>query len=112
MGPEGAAAPADRPLLMASTIGPVEVGLVDALVGAYRTGDRPVGPLHRRGQRPGPRPGPGRAGGPRLVHAPELEAKFLAEGYGTGRHPLAQNDFVICGPAATRPASASRRICR
>ena len=41
-----------------------------------------------------------------LVHAAELEERFLAEGYGTGRHPLAQNDFVVCGPAEDPQASA------
>lgn len=120
MGPERSDALADRPLLMASTIGPVEVGLVDALVGAYRAetghwvryiaaGSGQALDLARAGRVD-----------LALVHAPELEAKFLAEGYGTGRHPLAQNDFVICGPAADpagirtagSAAEAMRRIAQ
>ncbi|NBG87484.1 substrate-binding domain-containing protein [Isachenkonia alkalipeptolytica] len=33
-----------------------------------------------------------------LVHAPELEEEFVAEGYGTERYPVMYNDFVILGP--------------
>ena len=35
-----------------------------------------------------------------LVHAPALEEKFVAEGFGTRRIPLMYNDFVIMGPAS------------
>ncbi len=38
-----------------------------------------------------------------LVHDPEAEAKFVAEGWGIGRRPVMYNDFVIVGPA-TDPA--------
>jgi tungstate transport system substrate-binding protein len=33
-----------------------------------------------------------------LVHDPESEAQFLAEGHGTSRRQIAWNDFVIVGP--------------
>ncbi len=35
-----------------------------------------------------------------LVHDPDAEAKFIAEGHGINRHEIAWNDFVIVGPAA------------
>lgn len=35
-----------------------------------------------------------------LVHDPEAEAKFIAEGHGIDRTQIAWNDFVIVGPAA------------
>lgn len=35
-----------------------------------------------------------------LVHAPEAEKQFVAEGYGVERHALMHNDFVIVGPEA------------
>jgi tungstate transport system substrate-binding protein len=35
-----------------------------------------------------------------IVHALALEERFIAEGYGLGRHELMANDFVIVGPAA------------
>ena len=33
-----------------------------------------------------------------LVHAPELEEKFIAMNYGTNRKPVMYNEFVIAGP--------------
>jgi len=33
-----------------------------------------------------------------LVHAPEQEAAFIAEGHGMGRYDVMYNDFVIVGP--------------
>src|SRR5687767_5553501 len=33
-----------------------------------------------------------------LVHAPPAESAFVAEGYGTVRCQVMQNDFVIVGP--------------
>lgn len=35
-----------------------------------------------------------------LVHAPDAEEKFMAEGHGARRRPFAHNDFVIVGPPA------------
>jgi len=35
-----------------------------------------------------------------LVHAPELEEKFVAAGFGVNRRAVMFNDFVILGPAA------------
>ncbi|MFO7171350.1 MAG: LysR family transcriptional regulator [Bacillota bacterium] len=88
------------PLLLATTIGPVEVGLVGALAEAFlhRTGI-PVGPiavgsgqaleLGRRGR-----------ADVLLTHAPEAEEAFVRAGYGIARYPLMYNDFVLLGPAA------------
>lgn len=107
-----------RPVLLASTIGPIEVGLLDALEAAYhrRTG---VWVRHVAA-------GTGqaleiaRAGRVDLVltHAPALEEQFLAEGWGAARTPLMANHFLICGPAddpagvagAVAAAAALRRI--
>jgi tungstate transport system substrate-binding protein len=33
-----------------------------------------------------------------LVHAPDLEKTYIADGYGTDRHQVMYNDFVIIGP--------------
>ena len=35
-----------------------------------------------------------------LVHDPDAEAKFIAEGHGINRTEIAWNDFIIIGPAA------------
>jgi tungstate transport system substrate-binding protein len=34
-----------------------------------------------------------------LVHAPEAEKKYVADGFGTGRTQIMYNDFVLVGPA-------------
>jgi len=33
-----------------------------------------------------------------MVHAPELEKEFVDKGYGTARHHIMYNDFVLAGP--------------
>ncbi|MFZ5817203.1 MAG: substrate-binding domain-containing protein [Bacillota bacterium] len=88
-----------RPLLMASTIGPVEAGLVDALVTAYREATGVWIRYIAAGT--GQALAVGRSGRVDLVlvHAPELEEQFVAEGYGTRRIPLACNAFLLCGPS-------------
>ena len=35
-----------------------------------------------------------------LVHSPEAEKKFMADGFGTARHLVMHNDFIIVGPAS------------
>ena len=44
-----------------------------------------------------------------LVHAPELERQFIAEGHGLTRHDVMYNDFVIVGPKADPAGLASAR---
>lgn len=100
------AAPAGGPqaqILMASTIGPIDAGIVGALETAFekKTGIivRHVGAgtgqtlkMAEKGQFDLV-----------LVHAKDLEEKFVADGFGTKRYDLMYNDFVIMGPA-TDPA--------
>src|SRR5207244_7952375 len=35
-----------------------------------------------------------------LVHDPEAERQFIAEGHGVGRRQIAWNDFVVAGPGS------------
>lgn len=90
----------NRPLLMASTMGPVEAGLVDGLVNAYREATGVWIRYIAAGT--GQALAVARSGRVDLVlvHAPELEEQFVQEGYGTRRIPLACNTFLLCGPAA------------
>ena len=87
-------------VLVASTIGPIDAGIVPALAKAYhaRTGVvvRYVGAgtgatleMARRGEFDLV-----------IVHALALEKKFLAEGFGVDRQDVMYNDFVILGPPA------------
>lgn len=108
----------DRALVLASTIGPVEVGLVPALAAAFlqETGIavRPVAAGS------GQALDMAREGRADLVlsHAPREEAAFVAAGHGTGRFPLMYNEFVLAGPPddparvrdARSAAEALRRI--
>ncbi len=41
-----------------------------------------------------------------LVHAPDLEKKYVEDGYGVNRREVMYNDFVIIGPASD-PAKES-----
>lgn len=85
-------------LLMATTIGPVETGLVDQLEQAYY---QETGIMVRHIAA-----GSGRAleiarmgrVDLALVHAPEMEKAFIEEGYGINRIPLMSNQFFLVGP--------------
>jgi len=87
-------------VLMASTIGPIDAGIVPALEDAFEkdTGIR----VRHVGAGTGEALKIARGGSVdlALVHAKSLEEKFVADGFGTQRIPLMYNDFVIVGPAA------------
>jgi len=87
-------------VLLASTIGPIDSGIVAALEDQY---EKETGVRVRH-------VGAGTGAALKIgtmctvdlvmVHAKDLEEKFVADGYGTKRIPLMYNDFVIVGPAA------------
>lgn len=86
-------------ILLASTIGPIDAGIVGALEDGFEkeTGIR----VRHVGAGTGEALKIGEKGSVDLlmVHARSLEEKFVAAGYGTERIPLMYNDFVIVGPA-------------
>jgi len=87
-------------IYMASTIGPIDSGIVEALEVAF---EREAGIRVRHvGAGTGAALEIARQGSVdlALVHAKVLEEKFIAEGYGLERVPLMYNDFVIVGPPA------------
>lgn len=87
-------------LLLASTMEPVETGLLDALEAAFFK-ERGIYVRHLAA-------GSGRAleiarGGRVdmvLTHAPGLEKVFMEEGWGAYQFPVMTNDFALVGPAA------------
>jgi tungstate transport system substrate-binding protein len=89
----------DGYVLLASTIGPVDAGIVSVLEDEFEkeTGIR----VRHVGAGTGAALNIARQGNVDLVlvHAKSLEEQFIAEGYGTERIPLMYNDFVIVGPA-------------
>ncbi|MFA5180633.1 MAG: substrate-binding domain-containing protein [Syntrophales bacterium] len=86
-------------IFMASTIGPIDAGIVGALEAGFEkdTGIR----VRHVGAGTGAALDIARKCNIDLVmvHAKALEEKFIGEGYGTERIPLMYNDFVIVGPA-------------
>ena len=98
-------------LLMASTIGPIDAGIVGALEDAYfaKTGVL----VRHAGAGTGAALEMTKRGGFDLVmvHARALEDKFVADGFGVDRRDVMYNDFVILGPAAD-PAGIKGRSRR
>lgn len=87
-------------VFMASTIGPIDAGIVTILEDSFEkeTGIR----VRHVGAGTGEALKIGQQGNIDLVmvHAKSLEEKFVRDGFGTKRIPLMYNDFVILGPAA------------
>jgi tungstate transport system substrate-binding protein len=88
----------NRFILLSSTIGPIDSGIVDLLENQFEreTGIR----VRHVGAGTGAALNIARKGNVDLVmvHAKSLEEKFVQEGYGTKRIDLMYNDFVIVGP--------------
>lgn len=95
---EGDARATSLDLSLASTIGPVDAGIVPALLDAYRA--RTGVAVALTGAGTGKTLELARGGGfdVVIVHAKVLEEQFIADGYGLSRHELMANDFVIVGP--------------
>jgi len=86
-------------ILLASTIGPIDAGIVSVLEDQFEkeSGIR----VRHVGAGTGAALDISRKGNVDLVmvHARSLEEKFVQEGFGTERIDLMYNDFVILGPA-------------
>ncbi|MCX5803668.1 MAG: substrate-binding domain-containing protein [Proteobacteria bacterium] len=91
-------AEADHYILLASTIGPIDSGIMDVLENQFEkeTGIR----VRHVGAGTGAAMDIARKGNVDLVmvHAKSLEEKFVKEGFGTERIDFMYNDFVIVGP--------------
>jgi tungstate transport system substrate-binding protein len=101
IGPSLAAEPSPpKKIMLASTIGPIDAGIVGALEEAFtkKTGIM----VEHTGAGTGKAIQMAETGKYDLVlvHAKALEEKFVADGFGTKRYDLMYNDFVILGPAA------------
>ena len=87
-------------ILLSSTIGPIDAGIVGLLENEFEkdTGIR----VRHVGSGTGAALDIARKGNVDLVlvHAKSMEEKFVSEGFGTERIDLMYNDFVIVGPAS------------
>ncbi|HVN96910.1 MAG TPA: substrate-binding domain-containing protein [Syntrophorhabdaceae bacterium] len=99
----GLCAPIEKNIILATTTSTQDTGLLDVLIPAFekkmgyfvKTIAVGSGQAMAMGQK-------GEAD-VLLVHSPEAEQKFVAEGYGVNRRLIMHNDFVLVGPA-TDPA--------
>lgn len=85
-------------ILMSSTIGPIDAGIVDVLEKEF---EKKTGIIVRHvgaGTGEALKIAQGGSADLVLVHARALEEKFVADGFGTKRYDLMYNDFVIMGP--------------
>lgn len=92
--------------MLASTIGPIDAGIVGALEEAFTKKTGII--IEHKGAGTGLALKIAETGKYDLVlvHARALEEKFVAEGFGTKRYDLMYNDFVILGPPSD-PAGIS-----
>ena len=95
-----AAQAAQRSLILATTTSTQDSGLLDALIPAFEkqagftvktiaVGSGQAMAMGRRGE-----------ADVLLVHSPEAEGLFMAEGFGTRRRQVMHNDFVVLGPGS------------
>jgi tungstate transport system substrate-binding protein len=105
--PEYAAA--ERNIILATTTSTQDSGLLDVLIPAFEkktgyfvktiaVGSGQAMAMGRKGE-----------ADVLLVHSPEAERVFMAEGFGTGRRLVMHNDFIIVGPAADRAGIAGMK---
>jgi tungstate transport system substrate-binding protein len=94
----GPLAAQSRDILLATTTSVRDAGLLDAILPAFErtsgyqvkviaVGSGQAMELGRRGE-----------ADILILHDPAGEERFMAEGYGVGREPLAHNEFVLVGP--------------
>ena len=104
------ARPDQRPLILATTTSTQDSGLLDVLVPlfeqqtGYQVKTVSVGTgaalaLAARGE-----------ADVVLVHAPDAEQQWMAQGYGTERIVVMHNDFLVAGPARRPGQSAGRAV--
>lgn len=88
-------------ILLSTTIGPVDAGVIDALIDAY-TAENPDRTVRYLSRGTGAALSLAEGGNIDLViaHAKSLEEEFVAGGFGTERIDMMYNDFVLVGPEA------------
>lgn len=86
-------------LKMASTIGPIDAGIVGTLAEEFEKKSGVNVEYLGAGTGKAIEMSKGGDFDLVLVHAKSLEEQFIADGYGTNRIPVMYNDYVIIGPA-------------
>lgn len=98
LGASEAAAPERRSVILATTTSTQDSGLLDVLIPVFEQQSgymlKPIAVGTGEALAMGAR---GEAD-VLLVHAPEAEARFVAEGHGLNRRAVMHNDFILVGP--------------
>jgi len=90
----------EKVLILATTTSTQDTGLLDVLVPAFEKQSGLMVKTIAVGSGQAMTMGQKGEADVLLVHSPEAEMKFMAEGFGTTRRLVMHNDFVIVGPAA------------
>ena len=104
----GAAAAQDKVLLMATTTSTEDTGLLNVLAPEFKRASGIDLRWTATGTGKALKLGENCDVDVLMVHAPDAEKKFVADGFGLGRREIMYNDFVIIGPAAD-PAGVKGR---
>ncbi len=104
----GAAAAQDKVLLMATTTSTEDTGLLNVLAPEFKKASGIELRWTATGTGKALKLGENCDVDVLMVHAPDAEKKFVADGFGLGRREIMYNDFVIIGPAAD-PAGVKGR---
>lgn len=96
----GFSAPAEKNIILATTTSTQDTGLLDVLIPDFQkktgyfvktiaVGSGQAMAMGQKGE-----------ADVLLVHSPEAEEKFMAEGYGMNRRLVMHNDFIVVGPSS------------
>lgn len=97
------AAPANRTIILATTTSTQDSGLLDELLPVFEKQTGYFVKTISVGSGQAMKMGEKGEADVLLVHSPDAEKKFVAEGYGVNRRLVMHNDFVVLGPK-TDPA--------
>jgi len=98
--PPDVAAAEDKSIILATTTSTQDSGLLDLLVPTFEKQSGLMVKTIAVGSGQAMTMGQKGEADVLLVHSPEAEVKFMADGFGTTRRLVMHNDFVIVGPAA------------
>ena len=104
----GAAVAQDKVLLMATTTSTEDTGLLNVLAPEFKKASGIELRWTATGTGKALKLGENCDVDVLMVHAPDAEKKFVADGFGLDRREIMYNDFVIVGPAAD-PAGVKGR---
>lgn len=91
---------ASRSVILATTTSTQDSGLLDVLVPQFEKGSGYQVKVISVGSGQAMKMGEKGEADVLLVHSPEAEKKFMADGFGTTRRLVMHNDFIIVGPPA------------